>query len=132
MFSTDISLNPTSFGGTNASKVYSLVLPLSTDASLRRVSATSATTPETLKIAHQSSSSKNEVGVLAYGQHLIRLDQAFTDPVKGTGTLSAWLVLRNPIGTTVITSQSIIDILGRLIAFEQTAGTLDKVLNNEP
>lgn len=132
MFSTDISLNPTSFGGTNAAKVYSLVLPLSTDASLRRVSATSATTPETLKIAHQSSSSKNEVGVLAYGQHLIRLDQAFTDPVKGTGTLSAWLVLRNPIGTTVITSQSIIDILGRLIAFEQTAGTLDKVLNNEP
>lgn len=132
MFNTDISLNPTTFGGTNAAKVYSLVLPLGTDTSLRRVSATSATTPETLKIAHQSSSSKNEVGVLQYSQHLIRLDESFTDPIKGSGQLSAWLVLRNPIGTTVITSQKILDILGRLLAFEQTAGNLDKILNNEP
>lgn len=132
MFNTDISLNPTSFGGTNAAKVYSLVLPLSTDSSLRRVSSTSATTPETLKIAHQQSSSKNEVGVLQYNQHLIRLDQSFTDTIKGTGQLSAWLVIRNPIGTTAITSQMIIDLVGRLFAFEQTAGNLDKILNNEP
>lgn len=132
MFSTDISLNPTAFGGTNAAKVYSLVLPLGTDTSLRRVSATSATTPETVKISHQSSSSKNEVGVIQYQQHLVRLDQSFVDTIKGTGQLSAWMVLRNPIGTTAITSQMIIDIIGRLFAFEQTAGALDKILNNEP
>lgn len=132
MFNTDISLNPTAFGGTNAAKVYSLVLPLGTDTSLRRVSTTSATTPETLKIAHQLSSSKNEVGTLQYNQHLIRLDQSFTDAIKGSGQLSAWLVLRNPIGTTAITNQMIIDMVGRLFAFEQTAGALDKILNNEP
>lgn len=132
MFNTDISLNPTSFGGTNAAKVYSLVLPLGSDTSLRRVASTSATTPETLKISHQSSSSKNEVGVIQYNQHLVRLDESFTDVIKGTGALSAWLVIRNPIGTTAITSQKILDIIGRLFAFEQTAGALDKILNNEP
>jgi len=132
MFNTDISLNPTAFGGTNAAKVYSLVLPLGSDTSIRRVSSTSSTTPEILKIAHQQSQVQNEVGKLAYNQHLIRLDQSFTDVVKGTGVLSAWLVVRNPIGTTAITSQMIIDIIGRLFAFEQTSGALDKILNNEP
>jgi hypothetical protein len=132
MFNTDIILNPTAFGGTNANKTYSLVLPLGADSSLRRVSATSATTPETLKIAHQQTSSKNEVGTLAYNQHLLRLDQAFTDSIKGTGALSAWFCLRNPIGTTAITSQMIIDLIGRLFAFEQSSGYLDKILNNEP
>lgn len=132
MFGTDVSLNPTAFGGTNAAKVYSLVLPLGSDSSLRRVSSTSATTPETVKISHQVSSSKNEVGVLQYNQHLIRLDESFTDTLKGSGQLSAWLVIRNPIGTTAVTSQKIIDIIGRLFAFEQTAGALDKILNNEP
>lgn len=132
MFNTDIALNPLAFGGTNAAKTYSLVLPLSSEASLRRVASTSATTPETLKISHQSSSSKNEVGTIQYGQHLIRLDESFTDVVKGTGALSVWMVVRNPLGTTAITSQKIIDIIGRLLAFEQTSGYLDKILNNEP
>jgi len=132
MFSTDIALNPTSFGGTNASKTYSLVLPLGSDTSIRRVASTSSTTPEVLKIAHQQSSVKNEVGLLSYSQHLIRLDESFTDVIKGTGQLSAWLVIRNPIGTTAITSQKILDLVGRLLAFEQTAGNLDKILNNEP
>lgn len=132
MFNTDVSLNPTSFGGTNAAKVYSLVLPLGNDSSLRRVSSTSATTPETLKISHQVSNSKNEVGVLQYAQHLIRFDESFTDVIKGSGQLSVWMVIRNPLGTTAVTSQKILDIIGRLIAFEQTAGNLDKILNNEP
>lgn len=132
MFNTDIPLNPTAFGGTNASKTYSLVLPLGTESSIRRVSSTAATFPETLKIAHQQSSVSNEVGKLTYNQHLIRLDQSFTDPVKGSGQLSAWLVVRNPIGTTAITGQMIIDLVGRLLAFEQTSGYLDKILNNEP
>lgn len=132
MFATDITLNPTSFGGTNADKVYSLVLPLGSDTSVRRVSTTAATTPETLKIAHQVINQKNEVGTLAYNQHLIRLDQSFTDTIKGTGALSAWLVIKNPIGTTAITGQMIIDMVGRLIAFERATGNLDKILNNEP
>lgn len=132
MFNTDITLNPTAFGGTNANKVYSLVLPLGNDSSIRRVSSTAATTPETLKISHQISSAKNEVGVIQYGQHLIRLDEVFTDVAKGTGQLSAWMVIRNPLGTTAITSQKIIDIIGRLLAFEQSSGYLDKILNNEP
>lgn len=132
MFNTDITLNPLSMGGSNVDKTYSLVLPLGADRSLRRVAATSSTTPETLSIAHQQSSAKNEVGVLAYSQHMIRLDESFLDPVKGSGMLSAWLVIRNPQGTSVITSQKILDIIGRLLKFEQTAGYLDKILNNEP
>lgn len=132
MFSTDIALNPTSYGGANASKTYSLVLPLGSETSIRRVAATSATTPETLKIAHQQSSTKNEVGQIVYNQHLVRMDQAFTDTIKGTGALSTWFVIRNPIGVTAVATQDILDLFGRLIAFEQAAGNLAKILNNEP
>lgn len=132
MFNNDIALNPQPFGGANASQTYSLVLPLGTDTSLRRVSATASTTPETLQIAHRQSGEKNEVGVLQYDQHLIRLDESFLDPIKGSGRLSTWLVIRNPLGTSVITTQKILDIVGRLLAFEQTSGHLAKILNKEP
>lgn len=133
MFNTDIILNPTSFGGANVNKTYSLVLPLGSDTSIRRVSATASTLPETLKIAHQQQTvSSGGASKLTYYQHLIRLDQAFNDPIYGQGNLSAWLVMRDPIGTSVITSQHRLDLIGRLLAFEQTAGYLDKILNNEP
>lgn len=132
MFNNDITLNPQAFGGANADKTYSLVLPLGTDASLRRVSATSSTTPETLKIAHQSSSTKYGIETLRYDRHLIRLDEAFIDPIKGPGALNAWFVLNNPVGTSVITNQKILDITGRLIAFMRTSGYMDKILNSEP
>lgn len=133
MFNTDITLSPASFGGAAVNKTYSLVLPLGTDTSIRRVSATASTLPETLKIAHQQQTvASGGTSKLAYYQHLIRLDQAFNDPIYGQGNLSAWLVIRDPIGTSVVTAQHRLDIVGRLLAFEQTAGYLDKILNNEP
>lgn len=133
MFNNDLTLNPTAFGGANVNKTYSLVLPLGTDTSIRRVSSTANTLPETLKIAHQQQT-VNQVGYqpLVYWQHLIRMDQAFQDTTFGSGNLSAWLVIRDPIGVASITSQNRLDMIGRLLAFEQTATYLDKILNNEP
>lgn len=133
MFNTDLILNPSAFGGANVNKTYSLVLPLGTDTSIRRVSATSATLPETLKIAHQRQQVINPgFAPLVYNQHLIRFDTAFNSAIFGQGTESAWFVIRNAVGVTEFTTQNRLDQIGRLLAFEQTAGYLDKILNNEP
>lgn len=133
MFNNDITLNPTSFGGANVNKTYSLVLPLGTDTSIRRVSGTANTLPETLKVAHQRQTAKQAgFSTLEYVQHLIRLDQSFTDSTYGMGALSAWLVIRDPQGIASITTQHRLDLIGRLLNFEQTAGHLDKLLNSEP
>lgn len=128
MFNNDITLNPQSFGGANADKVYSLVSWGGDSSSVRRVSTTAATTPETLKISHRAI----KRGTVTVDQHLIRVDEQATDTLAGPVQLSAWMVIEVPRGTTVITSQKILDLVGRLIAFERAAGNLDKILNSEP
>jgi hypothetical protein len=62
----------------------------------------------------------------------VRLDKTFTDPIAGVVTLSAYMVLQVPRGTSVVTLQEIKDCVGRLIALEQSSGALDKILNREP
>jgi hypothetical protein len=128
MFANDISLNPTSFGGTNAAKVYSLVGWGGDSSSLRRVSATAASNPETLTISHRESKD----GAITTDQHLVRLDESIVDPLLGRVVFSAWLVVRVPRGTSVITLAKIKDIVGRLIAFEQASNAIDQILNSEP
>lgn len=128
MFDNAISLNPTSFGGANVTKVYDLVGMGSDSASLRRVSATAATTPETLTISHR----EVKEGGQPVQQHLLRLDTNIIDPLKGTIRYSAWLVIKVPQGTSVITTALIKDQVGRLIALEQSAGAIEKILNSEP
>jgi hypothetical protein len=129
MFATDITLNPTTYGGTNANKVYSLIVgPTADGRALRRVASTATTTPDTLTVSHREST---QSGVLV-DQHLVRIDEIQTDPVLGKVTLSAWMVIQVPRGTTIITTQLITDQIGRLIHFEQTSGNLAKILNSEP
>jgi len=127
MFNTDVALNPSTYGGAATSKTYSLLGNASISESLRRVSATANSTPETLQIKHRDIKVKD----VATGQHLVRLDKLFTDPVKGECQLSARLIIEVPKGTSVVTNQEILDIVGRLIAFEQASGNLDKILNAE-
>lgn len=127
MFNNDITLNPQSFGGQNEDKVYSLV-SVGDTGSLRRVSATSTSTPETLTIGHRSAVEKG----LTVNQHMVRTDINLLDPNKGEVKVSAWLVIRVPKGTTVVTATVIKDQIGRLLAFEQASGALDKILNMEP
>lgn len=127
MFNNDITLNPQSFGGQNEDKVYSLV-SVGDTGSLRRVSATSTSTPETLTIGHRSAVEKG----LTVNQHMVRTDTTLLDPNKGEVKVSAWLVIRVPKGTTVVTATVIKDQIGRLLAFEQASGALDKILNMEP
>lgn len=127
MFNNDITLNPQSFGGQNEDKVYSLV-SVGDTGSLRRVSATSTSTPETLTIGHRSAVEKG----LTVNQHMVRTDIILLDPDKGEVKVSAWLVIRVPKGTTVVTATVIKDQIGRLLAFEQASGALDKILNMEP
>lgn len=129
MFDLAVTLNPTAFGGANVNKVYDHIGTGSEkSSSLRRVGATYLTTPETLAISHRES----KQGTVMYDQHLVRMDKTFTDPIAGVVVLSSWLVIRVPRGTTVATEQEIKDMVGRLIAFEQTSTTLTKLLNSEP
>lgn len=129
MFDNAISLNPTTFGGANVAKVYDLIsMGSNQSSSVRRVAATSTTTPETLAISHRES----KVGGVSTDQHLIRLDKTFADPLVGQVKLSSWIVVQVPRGTSVVTLQEIKDQVGRLIALEQGSGSLDKILNGEP
>jgi len=130
MFDNAISLNPNAYGGANVAKVYDLVGWGGDSSSIRRVAATATTTPETLVVSHQSSTPKGSD--LTTDQHMVRVDKEFIDPVKGPVKLSAWLVIRVPKGTSVVTDQEIKDNVGRLLAFEQASGALAKILNSEP
>lgn len=123
----DIALNPTTFGGANVLKTYSLLGYSGTSEALRRVAATVNTTPETLAVKHR----EVKVNGVKTAQHLIRLDKVLTDVLLGPVQLSARLIVEVPMGTTIVTNQEILDIVGRLIALEQSAGVFDKLMNWE-
>lgn len=128
-FDLALTLNPTSFGGANVNKVYDYIGVGSTpSSSVRRVSATATSKPETLVISHRES----KVGSVQIDQHMVRLDTVISDPLMGMVKLSSRLVIEVPRGTTVVTLQEIKDQVGRLIALEQGVGALDKILNSEP
>lgn len=131
MLDNDIPLNPNSYGGANVSKTFSLVsLPGDGGRSVRRVAATSTTTPETLTVSHRQQSKNG--GALLVDQHMVRVDKKFVDPVKGPVEINAWLVIQAPQGTSVATVAEIKDQVGRVLAMYMTATHADKILNGEP
>lgn len=128
MFADNISLNPTTYGGANAAKVYAMVGWGGDSSTIRRVADTATSAPETLTISHRPSTE----GKVQLDQHMIRLDEVITDPILGQVKFSAWMVIRIPKGTSVITTAKVKDLVGRLIALEQGAGNIEKILNSEP
>lgn len=122
----DITLNPTSFGGANVAKTYNFITERE-DSSLRRVAATALVAPETLVIRHK----EIVKGAITYDQHQVLISEVFNDLTKGTGTSEVWMVVKAPRGVSTVTVASLKDLIGRLIALEQSAGTIEKILNGE-
>lgn len=125
-----MSLNPNGYGGADVTKAYDLIVPPTNGekGSVSRVAATAVTTPEVMRISHQEVESAG----LTIDRHLMRLDNTVTDTDLGKVTYSCYLNLIVPRGTTEITDQMILDIVGRVVDFTQNAGSLAKFLNSEP
>lgn len=128
MFADPIAINPNTYGGANVSTSYALVGLTGIAASLRRVSATAATAPDTLTISHQGS----KRGSIDTDRHMVRVDKTYIDPIKGPVVTSAWMVIEVPKGTSVVTLTEVKEVVGRLVAFEQASGNIDKLVNSEP
>jgi hypothetical protein len=128
MFADPVAINPNTFGGANVSTSYALVGLTGISASLRRVSATAATAPDTLTVSHQES----KQGSLKTDRHMARVDRTLIDALLGPVKVSAWIVFEVPRGTTIVTPTEIKETTGRLVAFQQTAGYMDKLINSEP
>lgn len=124
---TDQTLNPGSYGGAAADKVYNLINSPTPGSTLRRVASTATTAPDRLTISHR----QGKKGVIIRDEHLVRIDEQFNDPVMGTGDFSAWLSIQVPRGTSVVTVQMIKNQVGRVIAAWMAAGNADKILNGE-
>lgn len=129
MYNNDLTLNPTTqlTGATNTAKAFSLT-EVQGGRSVRRVSATAATTPETLTISHE----RRKSGNYSYDAHMVRSDINLTDPIKGAVQTGCRLVLDVPLGTSVVTDQMIIDNVGRILDFIRASGNLAKFINSEP
>lgn len=124
---TDQTLNPGSYGGAAADKVYNLINAPTPTSTLRRVSSTATTAPDRLTISHRQS----KKGSISRDDHLIRIDEQFNDPVMGSGDFSAWLSIQVPRGTSVVTAQLVKNQVGRVIAAWMASGNADKILNGE-
>lgn len=131
MFDLSLTLNPSgsvTLGGTNADKVFDLVDFPSKGQSVRRVSVTALTTPETLTISHRDFQEKGQ----PFSQHLVRLDVQAFSALGDPRPYAAWFVLKAPGDNTTVSSTMMKDAMLRLCRFCVTAGFLDKVLNGEP
>lgn len=128
MFTYPIALNPTTYGGAAVSKSFDIIDRL-THGTVSAVSTEATTTPHTLTISHQP---KVKVKGVTVDRHLVKLRKEYTDPVVGEVFQEWYMVGVVPRGTTVVTLQEIKDMVGRLIALEQSAGALDRILANEP
>lgn len=125
-FPLDITLNPSTQGGSNTNKVYNQVGNTLTS-SVRRVPDTSTTTPETMTISHR----RVKKGLIKEDQHMVRLDKELTDPDKGEVKLSCWFVVNTPLSVSGVTNQDVLDMLGRLIVFLRGTDAVTKLLNSE-
>lgn len=128
MFNNDITINPGTFGGANANTVYSLVGFSGDSSSTRRVASTANSTPDELRISH----SKNKRNGIQYDQHMVRIDRTLVDPTKGPVVISAWMVIAVPSGYAIADLAATKEVVGRVVAFEQASGTIDKIFNSEP
>lgn len=127
---TDQTLNPGSplnLGGVAADKVYNFIGYPTATSSLRRVASTALTAPDSLVISHRVI----KEGAFTVDQHMVRLDEVFTDALLGAGKGSAWLVTKAPRGTTAWTTQLAKNQVGRVFAAWLASGNADKILNGE-
>jgi hypothetical protein len=123
----DQTLNPGSYGGTAGDKVYNYINQPTPQSTLRRVASTAGTAPDRLTVSHR----QTKKGLVTTDEHLVRVDEQFNDPVLGSGDFSAWLVIKAPRGTSVVTTALIKSQVGRVIAAWMVAGNADKILNGE-
>jgi hypothetical protein len=121
------TLNPSTYGGAGGDVVFDEVDSSKPYETLSRVAATSVVTPDLLRISHQDS----KVSGIAVERHLVRRDKTYTDTDLGKVTLSAYMVVSVPVGTTSVTEAEILDMVGELVDFTQNSGNMLKFLNKE-
>lgn len=127
MIANDLTLNPGSYGGTAADLVFVLGGYPTSTSSLRRVTATALSEPNSLLISHQ----QVKRGDIIYNRHLVRRDRILIDSLKGNVKGSAWLTIEAPNGVTVWTPGVVKDIVGHLVSTYMGSGVMDKILAGE-
>lgn len=127
MIANDLTLNPGPYGGTAADLVFVLGGYPTSTSSLRRVTATALTEPNSLLISHQTV----KRGDVTYNRHLVRRDRVLIDTLKGNVKGSAWLTLEAPNGVTVWTPAVLKDLVGHLVSTYMSSGVMDKILAGE-
>lgn len=127
MIASDLTLNPGSYGGTNADLVFVLAGYPTPTSSIRRVTATAMTEPHSLIVSHQSV----KRGSVIYDRHQIRLDRTLNSALNGPVKGSSWLVHEAPRGVSEWTPALMKDLIGRVTAAYMVSGVLDKILAGE-
>lgn len=122
----DITVNPTGFGGANVATTFVFVTEKD-QKSIRRVTSTALTTPNTLTTQH----TLRKQGGKDVNSHQVRIDFTANDALVGPVTASAWLVFNLPVGQTAITSQNIKDMCGQIGHLITQVGFMDKLLAGE-
>ena len=122
----DITLNPQNSGGANVATAFAFVTEKD-QKSIRRVTATALTAPQTLTIQHQS----RVQGGLKVNSHQIREDLTKIDTLKGQVTMNAWLVINLPEGQTAIGVQDVKDVIGHIAELCKVSGYVEKILAGE-
>lgn len=123
---TDITVNPTGFGGANVPTTFVFVTEKD-QKSVRRVTATALTTPNTLTVQH----SLRKIGGKDANSHLVRIDLSAVDALAGPVASAAWLSFHLPVNQTAITAQNIKDMCGQIAHLITQVGFMDKLLAGE-
>lgn len=126
MIANDLTLNPGSYGGTAADLVFVLGGYPTPTSSVRRVSATALTEPNSLLISHQSVIRNS----ITYDRHLVRRDRVLIDTARNIKG-SAWLTIEAPRGVTAWTAGNVKDLVGHLVSCYMISGVMDKILAGE-
>lgn len=127
MIANDLTLNPGSYGGTAANLVFVLGGYPTSTSSIRRVTATALTEPNSLLISHQTAVR----GGVTYDRHLLRRDRTLIDSLQGNVKGSAWLTIEAPRGVAVWTPSVIKDMVGHLVSAYMGSGVMDQILAGE-
>lgn len=123
---TDITVNPQNFGGANVSTTFVFVTEKD-QKSVRRVTSTALTTPNTLTVQH----SLRKISGKDVNSHLVRIDLAAVDVLAGPVSAASWLSFNLPVGQTAITAQHIKDMCGQIAHLITQATFMDKLLAGE-
>jgi len=119
--------------GTAGSTVFAQITGTVGNAVERRVAATSNTTPETIKVAHELKG----IGYKQRCRSLIKHSRVYnnTDPSTTGGVVPSFswsIVLDRPLQSGgAVTTAHIKDALGQLMDLLLISGQLDKILNQE-